>query len=215
MISNPPLHRQFEWLRPYYTVTNLTARLMLTLNRSSNRTAVALDLSASGLWSHLNYWGQHKEPLAVVCDESKPLRSIAAELSGDAMDAAMIRARMMKPDEPLGWEMAEPVKFADSRAHPSIQLADILASTVVYCHTNGMPQGFKSTAHILDEGMLKDSIFFPDLERVQLNNDPVKVHYAVLLEMVAQAEGGGMGILAESYFELAEQAIASGELVLE
>lgn len=173
-----------------------------------------LDLSASGLWSHLNHWGQHKEPLAVVCDESKPLRAIAAELNGDAMDAAIARARMMKPDEPLGWEMSEPVKFADSRAHPSVQLADILASTVVYCHTNGVPKGFEGTAHILDNGMLKDSIF-PDLERVQLKNDPVKVHYAVLSELVARAEGGGSDISIENYFKLVEQGIASGELVLE
>ncbi len=120
----------------------------------------------------------------------------------------------MKPDDPLGWEMSEPVKFADSRAHPSIQLADILASTVVYCHTNGVPEGFEGTAHVLDSGMLKDSIF-PDLERVQLENDPVKVHYAVLYELVARAEGGGTDISVENYFELVEQAIASGELVLE
>lgn len=214
-ITNRQQH-PFEFIRRFATAhrTTIAKEVLEVQHHTSDKGTWTLDLSASGLWSHLNYWGQHKEPLAVVCDESKPLRSIAAELSGDAMDAAMIRARMMKPDEPLGWQMSEPVKFADSRAHPSIQLADILASTVVYCHTNGMPQGFEATAHILDGGMLKDSIF-PDLERVQLNNDPVKVHYAVLLEMVAQAEGGGMGISAESYFELAEQAITSGELVLE
>lgn len=173
-----------------------------------------LDLSASGLWSHLNHWGQNKEPLAVLCDESKPLRAIAAELNGNAMDAAIARARMTKPDGPLGWEMSEPIKFADSRAHPSVQLADILASTVVYCHTNGVPAGFESTAHLLDKGMLKDSIF-PDLERVQLENDRVKVHYAVLYELVARAEGGGTDISVANYFKLVEQAIASGELVLE
>ena len=170
-------------------------------------------MSASSLWSHLNYWGQYKEPLAVVCDESKPLRAFAAELNGDAMDAAMARARMTNPDEPLGWEVSEPIRFVDSRAHPSVQLADILASTVVYCHTNGVPDGFESTAYVLDSGMLRDSIF-PDLERVQLANESVKVHYAVLHEIVVRAENGEMNISAEYCFQLIEHAIATGELAL-
>ena len=130
------------------------------------------------------------------------------------MDAAIARAQLMNFDGPLGWEMDRPFKFADSRAHPSVQLADILASTVVYCHTNGVPEGFEATTHLLDNGMLKASIF-PDLERVDLKNDTVKVHYAVLNELVARAEGGGTDISFENYFELVEQKIASGELVLE
>lgn len=173
-----------------------------------------LDLSISGLWSHLNHWGQYKEPLDVVCDDSKPLKAFAAELNGDAMDAAILRARMIRPDDPLGWDMSGPVRFADLRAHPAIQLADILASTVVHCHTNGLPEGFEATAHILDAGMLKDSIF-PDLKRVNLDNDSVKVQYAVLQELVARAEGRGTDMPIGVYFELVEQAIARGELVLE
>jgi len=206
----------FDLIRRFATAHHkiIAKEVLEVQHHTSDNGTWTLDLSASGLWSHLNHWGQHKEPLTVLCDESKPLRSIAEELSGDAMDAAMIRARMMKPDDPLGWQMSEPVIFADSRAHPSVQLADILASTVVHCHTNGVPEGFEATAHILDNGMLKDSIF-PDLDRVQLNNDPVKVHYAVLYELVARAEGGGTGLSIADYFELTEHAIASGELVLE
>lgn len=172
-----------------------------------------LDLSISGLWSHLNHWGQYNEPLDVLCDDSKPLRAWAGQLN-DTMDAALLRARMTNPDERLGWEMSGPVKFADSRAHPAIQLADILASTVVHCHTNGLPEGFDDTAHALDAGMLRDSIF-PDLERVQLANDPAKVHYAVLTELVEQAEGRGTGMRIKDFFALIEQGIACGDVVLE
>jgi hypothetical protein len=206
----------FELIRRFATAHRKTiAKEVLEVQEhASDNGTWTLDLSASGLWSHLNHWGQYKEPLAVVCDESKPLKSIAAKLDGDVMDAVMRRARMVKPDSTLGWQMSEPVKFADSRAHPSVQLADILASTVVYCYINGMPKGFDVTAHILDAGMLKDSIF-PDYERVKLDNDPVKVHYAVLTELVARAEGGGTDYPIESYFKFAKRAIASGELVFE
>ena len=206
----------FELIRRFATAhrTIIAEEVRDTHYHSFDKGTWTLDLSASGLWSHLNHWGQHKEPLTVICDESKPLRAVAAELNGDAMDAAIVRARRMKPDDPLGWKLFEPVRFADSRAHPSVQLADILASTVVYCYTNGVPGGFEDTAQVLQEGMLKDSIF-PDLERVNLKNDSVKVHYSVLNELVARAEGGGVDMSVGNYFALVEQAIASGELALE
>lgn len=194
--------------------TTIAKEILEVQHHTFDKGTWTLDLSASGLWSYLNHWGKDKIPLTVICDDSKPLQSIATELNGDALDAAMLRARMIKPDEPLGWELSEPIKFADSRAHPSVQIADILASTVIHCHTNGMPEGFETTANFLDSGMLKDSIF-PDLERVELKNDSVKVHYAVLSELVALAEDGGANISIRTLFELTEQAIASGELVLE
>ncbi|WP_237168445.1 DUF3800 domain-containing protein [Paracoccus shandongensis] len=194
--------------------TIIAKELLEVQHHAFDRGTWTLDLSISGLWSHLNHWGQYKVPLEVMCDDSKPLKAFAAELNGDAMDAAISRARMMRPDDPLGWDMSGPVKFADSRAHPAIQLADILASTVVHCYTNGLPDGFELTAHALEAGMLNDSIF-PDLKRVDLNDDAVKVHYAVLHELVARAEGRGTNMPIEVYFDVVEQAIARGELVLE
>lgn len=206
----------FELIRRFASAhrTTIAKEILEVQHHTSDSGTWALDLSISGLWSHLSHWGQHKELLAVVCDESKPLRVFAADFNGGGMDAAIARAQLMNSDGPLGWEMDRPVKFADSRAHPLVQLADILASTVVYCHTNGVPEGFEATTHLLDNGMLKASIF-PDLERVDLKNDTVKVHYTVLNELVARAEGDGTDISFENYFELVEQKIASGELVLE
>ena len=109
------------------------------------------------------------------------------------------------------WEPQKPVEFVDSRAHPSVQLADILASTAVYCYSNGLPEGMEATGEILDAGMLRDSIF-PDFERVKLENSEVMVHYAVLYELAATAEGRGTGAPIEVYYEMAEQGVASGEL---
>lgn len=172
-----------------------------------------LDLSASAIWSHLNHWGKHKQPISVLCDESKPLRAFAEHLCGDEHDAAIQRAKAMFDDSDLGWELEGPVQFADSRAHPSVQLADILASATVYCYSNGLPSGMEATGEILDAGMLRDSIF-PDFDRVKLENGPAAVSYAVLYELAATAEGSGTGAPIDVYYELAEQGVASGSLSL-
>ncbi|WOS64264.1 DUF3800 domain-containing protein [Sinorhizobium fredii] len=180
-------------------------------HHTSDKGTWTLDLSASGLWSHLNHWGKQKKPLTVICDDSKPLRAIAKDLDGDGWDATVERARVMFGHQDLGWEFERPIEFVDSRAHPSVQLADILASTVVYCYSNGLPEGMEATAELLEAGMLRDSIF-PDLERVRLENDQVKVHYAVLYELAATAEGHGTGAPIDVFYEIAEQGVASGEL---
>ena len=142
---------------------------------TSDKGTWTLDLSASGLWSHLNHWGKLKQPITVLCDDSKPLRAIAGDLAGVGLDAAIERAKALFGHQDLGWEFEKPLEFVDSRAHPSVQVADILASTAVYCYSYGLPKGMEATGEILDAGMLRDSIF-PDFERVDLEREEVMVH---------------------------------------
>ena len=173
-----------------------------------------LDLSGSALWSHLNHWGKFGEPLSVISDDSKPLRSIERKLSGSDEDPAIARARALLNADKLGWSYERPLEFVDSRAHPSVQLADLLASTVVHCYSNGLPAGMEVVGTVLDRGMLRDSIF-PDMDRVDLANPAVRVHYAVLYELAMTAEGKGTGLPVKEYFRVAEHGVASGELAFE
>lgn len=183
-------------------------------NHTTDKGTWTLDLSASGLWSHLNYWGQRNEPLTVVCDDSKPLRAIEGDLDDIGRKAFDERARRLFGYRSSEWELAKPLEFVDSRTHPSIQLADILASTAVYCFSKGLPDGMETTVEIIHRGKLPASIF-PDYERVDLENDTVIIHYAVLYELAMTAEGRGTGAPIEVYYELAAQGVASGELTLE
>ena len=181
---------------------------------ASHKGKWTLDLSASSLWSHLNHWGRSKEPLVVACDDSKPLRAIEAELDGTGRNAAVARVEALFGERVLGWELERPIEFVDSRAHPSVQLADILAGTAMSCCSNGLPEGMAPTGEFMDKGMLRDSIF-PDFERVRLKNGKAKVHYAVLRELAATAEGLGTDVPIEVFFETAEHVLASGELKLD
>lgn len=178
---------------------------------TSDKGTWALDLSASGLWSHLNHWGQKNVPLSIICDDSKPLRAIDADIDEIGRNVAIARAEILLGADGLGWETAKTIEFVDSRAHPSVQLADILAGTAVYCYSNGLPDGMMATGEIMDRGMLRDSIL-PDFERVKLENEAAKVHCAVLYELAATAEGRGTGAPIETYFEIAERGVARGEL---
>lgn len=169
-----------------------------------------LDLSASALWSHLNHWGSRGEPLTVICDDSKPLRALESLFSGDEVEAAMSRIKEILRDQPLGWELARPITFDDSRAHPSIQLADVLASTTAFGFSKGLPPEMKTEAQILDAGMLRDSIF-PDFDLVRLDTGPVAVNYAVLYELALTAEGRGTGAPIDVYWGIAEEGVKQGK----
>lgn len=145
-----------------------------------------LDLSASGLWSHLNFWGRKGKALRVRCDASKPLQAIADKFTGDDRDPGIFRARLTHPDEQFGWRLTEPVEFVDSRTSPAIQLADILAGTAVAISSGNAPDLEGAVEH-LDRHMLADSIM-PDFEALDLNNRAACVNWLMLYDLAKRAE---------------------------
>lgn len=145
-----------------------------------------LDLSASGLWSHLNHWGRQRLPLRIRSDASKPLRAIAGQFSGDEDDPVIHRARVMGHDGPLGWQLAEPMAFMDSRDHPAIQLADVIASTTVGLAARGFPGEFAEIAASIDRHRLRDCIL-PDFDRLDLTKRGVAVNWLVLYDLAKRA----------------------------
>jgi Protein of unknown function (DUF3800) len=128
-----------------------------------------LDLSTSSLWSHLNHWGARGKPLSVTCDASKPLLSFASAFKGDDTDPGIRRARQKGHSGPLGWKLLEPIRFVDSRNHPSVQLADIVAGTIVAVSVNGVPEDGEAIGENLRRHVLDDSIL-PDMDVIDLKN---------------------------------------------
>jgi hypothetical protein len=148
-----------------------------------------LDLSASSLWSHLNYWGRTGRLLSVYCDASKPLKAIAPQFTGDESDPAIRRARANHNPEPLGWKLAEPIAFVDSRDHPAIQLADVVAGVTVALFTKGLP----------GEDAIVDSIsrhghphsILPDMDIIDPANRSAAVNALILYDLAKRAERHG------------------------
>jgi hypothetical protein len=148
-----------------------------------------LDLSASALWSHLNHWGRTGKLLSVRCDTSKPLKAIAPKFKGDDSDPGIRRARAYHPTEGLGWKLAEPIAFADSRDHPAIQLADVIAGTAVALFTHGLP-GCGSIVDSIARHGLGDSIL-PDMDIIDPANRSAAVNALMVYDLAKRAERHG------------------------
>jgi hypothetical protein len=149
-----------------------------------------LDLSTAALWSHLNHWGRRGYPLSVLCDASKPLQQSIAQYTGDEADPGIKRARMMhEPREPLGWKLAEPITFVDSRSHPAVQLADVIAGTTVSRLIRGFPKGFEETAERLRHHMLRDTML-PDFDIIDLKKRTPAINSIVLYGLAQRADRG-------------------------
>ena len=149
-----------------------------------------LDLSASALWSYLNHWGRTGKLLSVQCDESKPLEAITAKFTGDENDPAIRRARANhSPGTAVGWKLAEPVAFVDSRDHPAVQLADVIAGTAMALFANGLP-GSEAIAESIGRHGHPHSIL-PDMDIIDPANRSAAVNALIVYDLAKRAERHG------------------------
>lgn len=161
-----------------------------------------LDLSGSALYAHLNHWGNKGQPLCVTCDESKPLRAAAAQLEsmGGGDDLNLKIAHAMTGHAPSGWTLAESIKFGVSQKSPSLQLADIVAGTVVAClKSQEVLRGFEASWHRIRHHMIDNILFDP--RSTNLNSKFAAVNFEILSELAQRAERGDdpHANLAETY----------------
>jgi hypothetical protein len=174
----------------------------------------ALDLSAAGMWSHLNHWGRTGKLLSVRCDSSKPLQAIASEFTGDDSDPGIRQARMKHNPEPLGWKLLEPVSFADSRNHPAIQLADIVAGTTIALFTNGLPSGCDAIVENINRHVHPHSIL-PDMDQIDPSTRAAAVNALLVYDLAKRAERHGDPYEnLEAMFHFAEVSWARGDYEL-
>jgi hypothetical protein len=169
-----------------------------------------LDLSASALWSHLNHWGRTGKLLSVRCDASKPLQAIAAKFTGDENDPGIQRARMKHNPEPLGWKLLEPIAFVDSRNHPAIQLADVIAGTAVALFTDGLPGCETIVKCIARHG--HGHSMLPDMDVINPANRSAAVNALILYDLAKRAERHGDPYEnLEAMYHFAEVSWARGD----
>ena len=191
-------------------ITADNARLN-TMTHDSGRWV--LDLSAAGLWSHLNHWGRKGKLLSVRCDLSKPLEAIASEFTGDDNDPGIRQARMKHNPEPLGWKLLEPVALVDSRDHPAIQLADVVAGTTVALFTNGLP-GCDAIVESIGRHGHPHSIW-PDMDVIDPATRSAAVNALMVYDLAKRAERDGDPYEnLEAMYHFAEVSWAKGDYEL-
>ena len=160
--------------------------------------------------------GTNKKPLLVRCDASKPLRAMAPTLKGDASDAGIERAHRLHAEKgSLGWCLAEPVSFVNSRRRPSVQLADVIAGGAVAMLAKEVPDSCVDIHERLAKHIHPHSIL-PDFDTINPANRSAAVNALVLYDLAQRAERGRDPYAdLEFVYRLAEVASGKGDYRLD
>ena len=145
-----------------------------------------LDLSVTALFWLLAKWGERYESLVVCCDESKPLHQNreAFEMMIGRTDRAYIAFEDKR--QSVLFNLAEPLHFLDSKAHPGIQLADVVATAFTFALRYPQKKTSSIWREMLDPVVSEFSIF-PDAELLDLKDEAPFVNRLVLHELVERS----------------------------
>jgi hypothetical protein len=198
---NPMIGQILRFVRGY----NVTiARETRDLGRIGSDNWV-LDLTASAIVGHLVAWGQRHPLLEVVCDESRPLKTMDGLFDAMVNRPDVAHVEIFGKRRALTWNMSKPVAFAPSREHPGIQLADLIAGV-----TAALPGGDKELANFGEriEPHLHEECIFPDFDVLDLKGDEAPVNWLVLEELASRADRGddpleGMDV----FYELGKDSV--------
>jgi len=172
-----------------------------------------LDLGISGLWSLLSHFGKDGTSLRVMCDRSQPIEAAAAQLDLTAIAGiAQFAQDRFGRDERMGWIPEGAIAFGDSRDHPGLQLADLVAGAVTACVRGNVQQrGLVEITDALDPHQHPHSIM-PDFDHLDLKTRKAAVNWVILhgLGERASQDADPAALLAEIYAE-AERSWDRGE----
>ena len=151
-----------------------------------------LDLSLTSLHTTLMFWGQKYPELKVICDDSVPLsenRDIIT-LSGLAAEGSLL----LNPSPPK-FKVNE-VSFGKSHEHPSLQLADLFASSASYA----LNKQDVFWEYLLDKypGRFSKYNVRPDTQYIDFNTEQCYRNAVILMRLIdASQEPGGFSLTPE------------------
>lgn len=175
---------------------------------------LTLDLTSAALFSLLCEAGEFGKRLAVTCDSNPQLATVTPSFTGGDDDPSIRRVRDLFPDSgPVGYQLARPIAFADSRNHPGLQVADLIAGAGGACGLGSVEKrGLQRHLEALNRHIHPHAIF-PDFSIVQPNQREALVNWTVLFGLGERAKKGQDPLhrLSDIYKE-AERAWDRGEL---
>ena len=169
-----------------------------------------LELSVASVYLLLSHWGEQFDALCVHCDESKPME---ADLSADVsifnhlvgrQDKAYVRVgKVHNPS--LVYNLASPIKLVDSRNSPGVQIADVIASSVVYALKNPCEEISQEWLNLAES--ITISALMPDKVLLDPRQEDCFINSVVLLELVERS------IRGESLFDGMADYILAAKLL--
>lgn len=198
---NPMIGQILRFVRGY----NVTiARETRDLERIGSDNWI-LDLTASAIVSHLVAWGQRHPLLEVVCDESRPLKTMDGLFNVMVNRPDVAHIEIFGKRRALTWNMSKPVAFASSREHAGIQLADLIAGV-----TAALPGADEKLANFGEqiEPHLHEECIFPDFAVLDLKGDEAPVNWLVLEELASRADRGDDPLEGmDAFYELGKASL--------
>jgi len=141
-----------------------------------------LDLTLSALWSHLGHWGDRRDLLNVLCDDSKPLRASASVLDVMINRPDRVRVTLGGKQRTLTFNMARPVAFGSSSEHPGLQLADVASSAFLQALKRRHADWSQEFLEEIEPHVHEDCIL-PDYEYMDLTQPKAAVNALILREL--------------------------------
>ncbi|NQY38261.1 MAG: DUF3800 domain-containing protein [Alteromonadaceae bacterium] len=143
-----------------------------------------LDLTNTALFSILAQWGMEYSELTAYCDNSKPLDHDQQLFNAMVGNTSKKFTRIAGFDNPISFNLKEPLNLVDSKNVYGIQLADAVAAAFVYaCDSSNQDEYATKWRSIIEDVVIYGSVF-PDFDHIDLSKLEVQRNYVVLQELV-------------------------------
>jgi hypothetical protein len=151
-----------------------------------------LDLSDTAVNALLCHWGELSESLDVFCDKSKPLQASPSLFDAMVGRTDKVYVELNGKRCLLTYNMARPLQFVDSRQQTGVQLADVLASALLYAMRNRASDStcMKWLQMYDSAGAIHADSCMPDPDLLDLERPDGVVNYTILLELMRRTDAG-------------------------
>jgi hypothetical protein len=150
-----------------------------------------LDLSDTAVASLLCDWGEKFDELDVYCDRSKPLEAlrIAFDCMVGRKDKTYVT--MGGRTELITYNLVRPIQFVDSADQKGVQLADVIASTLLYAFRHRDDPECRDWLRLFyAANALSPQCNLPDPSWVDLRKPEGVANYTVFLELMERTQNG-------------------------
>jgi Protein of unknown function (DUF3800) len=149
-----------------------------------------LDLTSTAVFSLvLRGWGHHYRTIELLCDESKPLRSIAPFFDHFVGRTDSTEITNGRREVTLRANLSRPIVFGSSADNPTLQIADILAGATADVLKNPGDPEFAWLDVWRDRHLHEDHVH-PDDEVIDTRAIEPCMNLAVLRELASRADRG-------------------------
>ncbi|MBW4504982.1 MAG: DUF3800 domain-containing protein [Scytonematopsis contorta HA4267-MV1] len=149
-----------------------------------------LDLTVTSLASLLAEWGLQYQQLDVFCDVSKPLQEEPIIFNAMVNRKDKIFMEIAGKEHPIGFNLAAPIKFVDSKQYPGIQIADVASGIFTYVFQENEKGHYANYPEEWREYLIKSVSGYsviPDLEYLDFNQISVQRNFFLLEELVSRS----------------------------